>query len=735
MSELKNKINGILSQRNQVIDKLVAEDNFVNDMEQHLRKIQQKVVELALPSSTEQSSKIEKFISDLGDAKKKVSLLRKRYQKDTINIGVSGFTHAGKSTLLQALSGLTDDEIPKANENSDNSLHATTAICSQIYNSPDKYAEVTYKSSNEFVDFVNAHLQEAGIATRISSVHEMASLVIPDNLDCQVDSNTLKERLRMLQESFPYYRNKIDNGKEKISGDRLNQLDSYVSYSKDDKTTRFFPAVKEVKIYCPFPALGDPDIKLCLVDLPGFGEFGAVDEIQIKGLKEIVDHIVFIYKVNTDEAISNKKYRDCYREISHIHEDQQNNTEFLLNFLSFLINEDRRISTWENLRNQTIGNDGIKKHYGNYDYYSFPATDNVEATENFNRILTRLADTLPKMDEILTSSLGKSLNVSEISLLLKDLSKYVQQYSYSNDDPYKFHDNGVRFREDFSKALELLLEQYRNNSEEIDNNFCQKVNDIAAQTEKDITDNLLYIPREGRQTWDNFIYYTNHGDNATTFASELRRVWVETLKRYINLDEDYSEHVRILKQEILSKFDELGHIVPKDSNGEYDLSALLEKLQCLDADNEITFAFASLQSLTQNFRQNLYPYIFKEGLEKGMLTTANGGIRELDTTQDLRVIANYKSQLIPMCKNNNYEISKSIKNNFVLSHFLIGALHTFIESLTFTKTDFDADFVKFCSIFRKDIYPAEYGNAADSVKMEELNALVEKTKELISNIQ
>ena len=109
-------------------------------------------------------------------------------------------------------------------------------------------------------------------------------------------------------------------------------------------------------------------------------------------------------------------------------------------------------------------------------------------------------------------------------------------------------------------------------------------------------------------------------------------------------------------------------------------------------------------------------------------------MRKLDTTQNLLIIDNYKRQLVPMCKNNNFEISKNIQQNFVLSYFLIGALHTFMENITYAKTDNDTDFVKFCSIFRKNIYPEEFGDAADSAKVEELKAILEQTKNLINTI-
>ncbi|MBR4326957.1 MAG: hypothetical protein IKP73_15690 [Bacteroidales bacterium] len=736
MSDLKKKIDEILSERKSRIGMISLRNDLIDSLYPNLQKIQKTISELGVEGVDEKVETISKFLSNLDQAREKLRLIQKRYAKDTINIGVSGFTHAGKSTLLQAISGLTDNEIPKADEDAEDSLHATTAICSQIFNSAEKYAEIFYKTDHEFVEFVNAHLKIAGLS-QISDKGEFTKIQIPENNDTEEEKNTIKDRLRLLQESFPFYKDKIGNGYEKISGNNLTRLDSYVSYSKSDKMTRFFPAVKEVKIYSPFPALGNPDVKLCLVDLPGFGEFNEVDKIQISNLKEIVDHIIFIYKTDDSLGIDKKHFRESYFEIKGIHPAQSNNKDFLLNFLSFLINE-KRVGNWQNLVRQTVNT--IQSTYGNYKYYSFPALlDNQpnkqDAEKNLNDILSRLSQTLPQMDECLLKSLNQSLDISELMFLLKDLAKFVNQYSYANEDTSNFHKKGVRFREDFNKDLEKLLAKYQKESEEIDNGFCNKVSAIATQTDSDIADNLLYKPSTERPTWDIYIDYAAKGDNASTFASELRRVWVETLGRYINLDEDFSQHIDKLKKEVLDLFDSRSHIVPKDENGEYNLLALLEKLQCLGNDNELTLAFTSLQTLTQNFRQNLYPYIFRDQLEKGMLTTANGGTRQLDTSQDLRFIENYKRQLVPMCQNNNYEISKNIQQNFVLSYFLIGALHTFMESITYAKTDYDADFVKFCSIFRKNIYPEEYGSEADSAKVEELRVMLEQTKELINTIQ
>lgn len=734
--DIKTQIEKIISDRNEQVNLIRNEIDNIEKLSTQLNTLRSKIHELKIENERQLIETIDKKSEELAEAKTKALLIRKRFEKDTINIGVSGFTHAGKSTLLQAISGLNDSEIPKADETSKNGLHPTTAICSQIFNSEEEYAEIVYRDDKEFMEFINAHLRSANLQT-IKSKNEVADLDIPENINGQADQNLIKDRLRLIKESYPYFKRYVGEESDRIKRSSFNKLSSYVSYSKDDATIRFYPAVKEVKIYCNFPSLNDSEVKLCLVDLPGFGEFDSVDEIQTNNLKEKVDHVLFVYKTNKDKAIFLKEYIDCFNAIKKIHPDLEENDEFQSNFLSFFINEDRSYGDlYKSHVAQTIGEDGIQKYGKNYKYCNFPALVNgepnvKEATSNLQIILTNLAGTLPNMDGLLLNSFKESMDLSSISFMVKDLMTKAKMISIQNDDPSIFYDKGVLLRDNFNYALKELLKLYISDKE-IDRSFEMKVNSLKKEIDQQLEKDLFYVATKERPTWEK--YMTIKADNLpSTFNSELQRIWVAIINVYEKLDDEFTSKLIKLKQDVLEKFAELtGEFVTNREVDNFD--EITEKLKLIP-NNQINHAFTALDSLKQDFRQNVYPYIFRDGINYMMeQKQSDNDLQEAVLDLSDLTVDNYKEQLLTISQKTNFEISNTIKRYYNSSFFLIGALHTFMERISFTKTHNNRDFVEFCSIFRKSVYPEEYGAEADSVKIEELKKLLEDIKETVSQL-
>jgi ribosome biogenesis GTPase A len=72
--------------------------------------------------------------------------LERRFSRTTLNIGVVGNARQGKSTFLQKLTGLSNDEIPSAADG-----HCTGAP-SIVINDFDTYADIEFYTENEFME-------------------------------------------------------------------------------------------------------------------------------------------------------------------------------------------------------------------------------------------------------------------------------------------------------------------------------------------------------------------------------------------------------------------------------------------------------------------------------------------------------------------------------------------------------------------------------------------------------
>ena len=97
-----------------------------------------------------------------GEVVRLLRVLEARLARDTVNIGVSGQARVGKSTLLQSVSGLGDDQIPTGQ------ALPVTAVRSRIFHAPDlRRATLRLHSFDTFVTDVlapyHAELEIAGL--------------------------------------------------------------------------------------------------------------------------------------------------------------------------------------------------------------------------------------------------------------------------------------------------------------------------------------------------------------------------------------------------------------------------------------------------------------------------------------------------------------------------------------------------------------------------------------------
>ena len=281
-----------------------------------------------------------------GEAVRLLRVLEARLARDTVNIGVSGQARVGKSTLLQSVSGLGDDQIPTGQ------ALPVTAVRSRIFHAPDlRRATLRLHSFDTFVtDVVAPYHAELDIAGLPATPEEFRHWPYPkpDDAPSQPSGSpasssgggraeglrltaapsqppgspavhggtgraeglrltaatdrpswvTMLNRLRAMQQSFPTYEHDLTGGERVLP---LEELRPWVAYptnaeeqhAQNRKCVRRYLAVRDVRIDCPFP---HAQVRhLGIVDLPGLGEFAArADEHHVGGLQNEVDVVLLV---------------------------------------------------------------------------------------------------------------------------------------------------------------------------------------------------------------------------------------------------------------------------------------------------------------------------------------------------------------------------------------------------------------------------------------------------------
>ena len=274
-------------------------------------------------------SKIEKELRELHK-------LRIRFARQTLNIGVVGQMKQGKSTLLQTLSGLSNDEIPAR------SGKACTAVRSTIYHQPENLTEalVTFHTEESFLQEVILpyfdHEKLANILPKTppQSLDDFHKIQLPSQDLLQGNDATTKTIYKRLCDDYHFNFNDYSPfiGKQPIRITK-EKIREYVAQKEENGklTDSKHLAVRKVEISCSFPNANEIG-KIALVDLPGLGDFKLGDEkLMLTTLGEEVDVVLFILKPNENGSVWTINDTELYNTASQALNELSARSFFVLN--------------------------------------------------------------------------------------------------------------------------------------------------------------------------------------------------------------------------------------------------------------------------------------------------------------------------------------------------------------------------------------------------------------------
>lgn len=238
---------------------------------------------------SERQNEIKIVLDDLLPASiRDLAQLERRFSRPTLNIGVVGNAGQGKSTLLQRLTGLSDDEIPTGAKGD---CTGATAIIENAQVA-EAYADIEFYSEPEFLAHVVAPYFRTMNLPAPSSLSEFSRPLPGDVQNKHYDETKFIERL---QAGLEDCRRFFGESAKRIG---RAEIRNYTAKSdKDGRPLSLWAAVKSAKVYCPFSGLGSE--KISVGDTPGLGD-RAVLEAEAKLMNDFgrnIDAVVMLRKV------------------------------------------------------------------------------------------------------------------------------------------------------------------------------------------------------------------------------------------------------------------------------------------------------------------------------------------------------------------------------------------------------------------------------------------------------
>lgn len=550
------------------------------------------------------SSEVSATLEDLRAA-------RSRFARPTINIGVSGKARVGKSTLLQSVSGLTDDQIPTGPD------VPVTAVRSRIMQSDRQRAVLHMHSAESFLtDVIAPYHRDLGLDGVPRTLEDFRGWAYPKpdrDAPAEHSNNAKLVTLLSMQESLDSYADLL-TGKE--AEHSLEGLRPYIAYPTNEEAatgTTYRPhlAVREAVIESPFPR---SDVaRLVLVDLPGLGEVTAgAEERHVRNLRHDVDAVLLVVRPSTTAAY----YGASDNKVLKLLDKARGHVQTPGDYVHFVINhggeDPGRIDVLRNHLHSQVnaGTDG--------GFYAVLETDAIDPDAVDQTLLIPLLDTLsrtlPKMDdEVFAGVMARAADTAHrideaLPLLLADRA-----------DPAELA----------HQAPELLLRRASELRWKVDQGLREVVDELWRAAHRDGVDERYTDAVEGVFTgvrewaeagfglgtarWREEAQLSMPTERAASpfIVEEMHRVRVEVTRRFRTLDGFFHEQLARIWDEIAEAFRNACAPLAEGESGEQALRNLeghLRRSSC----SVLADAVHDLLQTRLDYRTHLHPRVREE---------------------------------------------------------------------------------------------------------------------------
>ena len=739
--DIQTQITSLLERRRQRLPLVQKEVERWQQLDQEIALLNAGVEELRnyprSPAEVKQGLagfQTEEIRKDIAAAIGLLRILETRYARPTINIGVSGSARMGKSTLLQSISGLEDEQIPTG------SGIPVTAVRSKIFHSMAHQRATLVL--HDFVTFraeiLSPYHHELGLPPPPLSISEFRSWPYPAAVEYrdQHSKVTLLGRLKVMQESLPSYESDLVGGEKTVLLDDLRQYVAYPTNEQADASNcpRRYLAVRNVRIECAFPYAQVNEVGI--IDLPGLGELAAnTEEHHLAGLRDEVDIVLLVKRPVESMAYWRREDGAAIDLLDKARGFIQQRRDFVFIILNMGdTTSELEAALRDSVRREANeGSDG--KHFK---VLEGDARDQQSVAKTIlTPVLAHLAERLPVMDDEVFEGTQASYGALTVKVhaALRDLESALGAASRSSGSTRE----GVflragELRKDLSCALSEIVDGLKTaaRSSEEDPQFVAAVDSAYREIQSWIKNGFGC----GEDIWRTLaIRQTRVDRNSSRFAGdELNRIRVEISQCFCSLDHYFQGRVEELWQNSAQVFTQhLGELL----GAAQGIEALrLLKKTLADASEPcptLSEAVHNLIELKLEYRTHLHPRVRRE-LDGLNLQVLDPQTHELHNQVDAvapsedgaKALFRNLSQLAEQAA---YRTKKALMGDASTPALVLYAAAEQFEDALIRSGASEKEFRQLAFSFRDEIWPNEYQG------IDEANAKFAKVKRAIDTVR
>lgn len=739
MHQVQEKITAILQKRRSDLPEIDRQIERWGKLKQQLDSLEGAVVTLrqheATDGQTQEALSTLRFspiYEAISDTLASLGLLKARFSRSTLNIGVSGRARVGKSTLLQSIAGLHDEQIPTG------SGLPVTAVRSRIFHSGQSRATLTLHSYESFRrDVLQPYHAALDLPEAPQTLEQFSSYQYPRS-DAELSREKQQQstaipvlrRLKEMQASLPSYRDDL-TGAEKVIG--LDALRRYVAYPTADaeeqahrsgqSVPRPYLAVKDVQIECSFPYA--QVAQLGIVDLPGLGELAAnAEEHHLEGLQNDVDLVMLVKRPLEGMAYWGKEDGAATNLLDKARGFIQNRRDFVHLVINTGGVDNAKINALRGDILRSVNDGQPDKHFHVLETDAATPKDVYEKA--LVPVLAHLAERLPVMDQqVRNGTIASASNASQrVELILADIEEALgkgkasqlgssEQESLINVADKLRDDLAVSIKDELAELLKKARQEFGPEFQAYEEAVDQAYNAVCSWIDDGFG--------RGVETWCDEAYKKFARDNGSAGFTEreLNNIRVKVSYYFSKIDQHFVRALDTLWSRLAD--DILGPHFGNLLQGERG-SAALDKLGRLMAEaqepcKELSKAVQDLRALRLDYRTQLHPKVRRaldalqsevEDPETGEKRARFAGYRTRDDAEQLL------RDMASLARAVAYQTRKALMGEAMVPALVIHAAVEQFDDALIRSNESEKEFRRIARCYRDDIWPGLFAGVVSA---------------------